>query len=379
MAEKRDYYEVLGVEKTASDDEIKAAFRKLAKKYHPDLNPGDKAAEAKFKEANEAYEVLADKEKRSKYDQFGHAAFDPNAQAGYGFSGNGFTGSFTGFDDILKNIFNGGFGGGFGGFGGGRADEPVQGSDLRYQIVITLEEAAQGCKREITFRHEEKCPACGGTGAKPGTKIKKCPNCKGTGQVKTVGGIFGMTTVRTCDVCGGAGKIIEEACEKCRGKGRVSENIKIIANIPAGIDDGQTIRMGGKGDAGYNGGPAGDLMITVRVKPHKQFIREGANLYLNLTIPVTTAVLGGDVIVPTLEGEVRYAVPAGTQNGATFRLREQGVQRLRQSGKGDLYVNVTVEIPRKLTDEQRELFRQLQESFENGSSPFVRKRKTKKK
>ena len=381
MAEKRDYYEVLGVDKTASDDEIKSAFRKLAKKYHPDLNPGDKTAEAKFKEANEAYEVLSNKESRSKYDQFGHAAFDPNAQGSYGFSGNGFTGSFTGFDDILKNIFGGGFGGDFGGgFGGGRANSPVEGNDLRYQVTITLEEAAAGCKREITYRHEEKCPVCGGTGAKPGSKLKTCPSCKGTGQIKTSGGIFGMTTIRTCDACGGTGKIIEEPCEKCRGKGRISESLKISVNIPAGIDDGQAIRMAGKGDAGYNGGPNGDLLITIRVKPHKKFIREGANLYLNLTIPVTTAALGGEVVVPTLTGEVKYNIPAGTQNGTTFRLREQGIQHLRQNGKGDLYVNITVEIPRKLNEDQKELFEELKESFEGGgSSIFKRKRKSRRK
>lgn len=382
MADKRDYYEILGVAKTASDDEIKSAYRKQAKKYHPDLNPGDKEAEARFKEVNEAYEVLSDQDKRSKYDQFGHAAFDPSAGGfgggGYGFSGSGFSGSFTGFDDILNSMFGGGFGGGS---RASRANAPMQGDDLRYQLTITFEEAAFGCKKEITYRHDEKCPTCGGSGAKPGTQTKTCPHCNGSGQVRVQqSGLLGMmTSVRACDVCGGTGKIIETPCEQCRGKGRVNNSLKVSVNIPAGIDDGQTIRLGGKGDAGYNGGPAGDLMVTVRVKNHKQFIREGYNLYLNLNIPVTKAVLGGDVTVPTLEGDVKYTIPEGTQSGTTFRLRDKGIQKLQQQGKGDLYVNVTVEIPKHLTDEQRKLFEQLAESMGDGASVTKKPKKGKKK
>lgn len=381
MAEKRDYYEVLGVEKTASDDEIKSAYRKLAKKYHPDLNPNNKEAEAKFKEANEAYEILSDKDKRAKYDQFGHAAFDPSA-GGYGggfngFSGAGFTGSFTGFDDILNSMFGGGFGGRS---RGTRADAPMQGDDLRYSLTITFEEAAFGCKKEISYRREEKCSACDGSGAKPGTSKKTCTRCNGTGQIRVQQNTMlgTMQSVHPCDACGGTGKIIEQPCETCRGKGRVSNVIKVAVTIPAGIDDGQTIRLGGKGEAGYNGGPDGDLLVTIRVKSSKQFVRDGYNLYTNLTIPITTAVLGGEVTVPTLSGELKYNIPEGTQSGTTFRMREQGIQKLRLPGKGDLYVNVTVEIPKKLTSEQRELFEQLAESM-GESVPTGKKRRGRKK
>ena len=381
MAEKRDYYEVLGVEKTASDDEIKSAYRKLAKKYHPDLNPNNKEAEVKFKEANEAYEVLSDKDKRAKYDQFGHAAFDPAAGAyggGFnGFSGAGFTGSFTGFDDILNSMFGGGFGGRS---RSARADAPMQGEDLRYSLTITFEEAAFGCKKEISYRREEKCATCGGSGAKPGTSKKTCTRCNGTGQIRVQQNTMlgTMQSVHPCDVCGGTGKIIEQPCETCRGKGRVSNAMKVVVTIPAGIDDGQSIRLGGKGEAGYNGGPDGDLLVTIRVKSSKQFVRDGYNLYTNLTIPVTTAVLGGEVTVPTLSGELKYNIPEGTQSGTTFRMREQGIQKLRLPGKGDLYVNVTVEIPKKLTSEQRELFEKLAESM-GTSVPAGKKRRVRKK
>lgn len=370
MAEKRDYYEVLGVSKTASDDEIKQAYRKLAKKYHPDMNPGDKVAEEKFKEVNEAYEVLSDKDKRAKYDQFGHAAFDPSAGGGYGYGSGGFGGgfsaggfsAFTGFDDILGSMFGGGFSTGS---RSSRANAPMQGDDLRYSVTITFEEAAFGCKKDISYRCEDKCPTCGGTGAKPGTSVKTCPKCKGSGQIRVQQNtVFGaMMSTRACDACGGTGKSIEQPCDTCRGSGRVSNVLKVSVNIPAGIDDGQTIRLGGKGEAGYNGGPNGDLLVTVRVKNHKQFIREGFDLYLNLSIPITTAVLGGEVKVPTLNGEVKYNVPAGTQSGTTFRLRDQGIQKLQQNGRGDMYVNVTVEIPKRLTEEQRRLFEELAETF----------------
>lgn len=380
MAEKRDYYEVLGVGKTASDDEIKSAYRKAAKKYHPDLHPGDKEAEEKFKEVNEAYEVLSDKDKRSKYDQFGHSAFDPNAQGGfggaYGFSGNGFTGSFTGFDDILNSMFGGAFGGGQ---RHSRANAPMQGEDLRYSLTISFEEAAFGCKKELQYRKENNCSVCGGTGAKPGTQPKTCPTCKGSGQVRVQqNSLFGMvSTTRVCDSCGGTGKIVEEPCMQCHGKGRVSNPVKAAVTIPAGIDDGQTIRMRGHGEAGHNGGADGDLLITIRVKAHKQFIREGFNLYQNISIPVTTAVLGGEVVVPTLSGNIKYNIPAGTQSGVTFRLREQGIQRLNQTGKGDMFVNVAVEIPKKLTEKQRKLFEELAD--EMGEAKPAPKKNRKKK
>lgn len=357
MAEKRDYYEVLGVQKTASDDEIKQSYRKLAKKYHPDLNPGNKEAEEKFKEVNEAYEVLSDKDKRAKYDQFGHAAFDPNAGFGgggfSGFSGSGFTGSFSGFDDILNSMFGGGFGG-----RSTNPNAPMRGDDMRYRMTITFEEAAFGCKKDIQYRREEECAACGGSGAKPGTNVKTCPTCKGSGQVRVQQNSFlGMVqSTRTCDTCGGTGKVIETPCERCKGKGRVMTNMNVTVNIPAGIDDGQTLRVGGKGGMGYNGGPAGDMLVTITVRSHKRFIREGADLYLNLSIPMTIAVLGGEVRVPTLSEEVKYQIPQGTQSGTTFRLRNQGIQRLNSQTKGDLYVNVAVEIPSKLTEAQRESF-----------------------
>lgn len=387
MADKRDYYEVLGVAKTASDDEIKSAYRKLAKKYHPDLNPGDKAAEASFKEINEAYEVLSDKDKRSKYDQFGHAAFDPNAGFGgggfggfSGFSSGGFSGTFDGFGDILNSMFGGGFGGGA---RSANPNAPMRGDDLRYNLTIAFDEAAFGVKKEISYRREEKCPVCSGTGAKAGSKTSTCSKCKGTGQIRVQQNtMFGsMMSTRVCDACGGSGKVIEQPCESCKGSGRTSNVIKVNVTVPAGIDDGQTIRLGGKGGAGYNGGPDGDLLVSIRVREHKQFIREGYNLYTNLSIPITTAVLGGEVKVPTLSGDVKYNIPAGTQSGTTFRLKDLGVQKLQQQGKGDLYVNVTVEIPKRLSEEQRELFEKLAETFgtEHPDSGSIFKRKKNKK
>lgn len=363
---KRDYYEVLGVGKTASDDEIKQAYRKLAKKYHPDLNPGDKEAEEKFKEANEAYEILSDADKRSKYDQFGHAAFDPNAGfGGGGFSGSGFSGSFTGFDDILNSMFGGGF-------GGGRStrsnpNAPIDGDDLRYRVTISFDEAAFGCEKTIDYRREEVCSSCNGSGAKPGTGSKTCHVCGGSGQIRVQqNSLFGMVqTTRPCDTCGGSGRIIETPCERCKGKGRVIRNMSEKVKIPAGIDDGQTIRASGKGDMGKNGGRNGDLFITVNVRDHKKFIREGCNLYQNITIPITVAVLGGEVVVPTLKEDVKYQIPAGTQSGTTFRLKEQGIQKLNSTGKGDMYINVAVEIPKRLNENQKRLFTAFAESMEH--------------
>lgn len=383
---KRDYYEVLGVSKTASDDEIKQAYRKLAKKYHPDLNPGDKEAEEKFKEANEAYEVLSDADKRSKYDQFGHAAFDPNAGfgGGGGFSGAGFSGSFTGFDDILNSMFGGGFGGGFGGRSS-NPNAPTDGDDIRYRITISFEEAAFGCEKKIDYRREEVCSVCSGSGAKPGTGSRTCPSCGGSGQVRVQqNSLFGvMQTMRTCDNCGGSGKLIETPCERCKGKGRVIRNMSENVKIPAGIDNGQTIRASGKGGMGRNGGRNGDLYVTVNVREHKKFIREGCNLYQNITIPITIAVLGGEVTVPTLREDVKYQIPAGTQSGTTFRLRDQGIQKLNSNSKGDMYINVAVEIPKRLNETQRKLFEKFAESMGDSGVSFdegegLRKRKNKK-
>ncbi len=371
MADKRDYYEVLGVQKGVSDAEIKSAFRKKAKECHPDLHPGDKAAEAQFKEINEAAEVLSDPEKRAKYDQFGHAAFDPS-MGGQGFSGGGF-GGFGDFSDIIDQVF----GGGFGGFGGGAQSRsgPVQGNDLRYELTLTLEEAAFGVRKEIQIARKENCSTCGGNGAKPGTQPETCPTCKGSGSVRVQQqSLFGtVTTQRVCSNCRGTGKIIKEPCTVCGGAGRVRKNTRIAVNIPAGIDDGQTISMRGEGESGQRGGPRGDLFITISVRPHKTFKRRGYDLYVEMTIPFTTAALGGSIIVPTLKETVKYTVPAGTQTGSTFRLREQGVQRLNANSRGDLFVTVSVEVPKRLNDEQRTLLEQLAASLGDTSAKTSKK------
>lgn len=355
---KADYYEVLGVKKEASEGEIKSAFRKAAKQYHPDLHPGDAEAEKKFKEINEAYEVLSDSNKRAQYDQFGHAAFDPSQGGGYGGAG------FGGFEDIFS-AFTGGFGG-FGGFGGStRRNGPVAGNDLRYNLSITFEEAAFGVKKEILVPREENCATCGGTGAKAGTQPTTCSVCGGSGQVRaqqnTMFGSF--STVRPCDACGGTGKIIKEPCPDCRGKGRVNRSKRIVVNVPAGIDNGQMLTMRGEGEAGLRGGPSGDLYISINVKPHKLFVRNGSDLHLNMDIPMTVAALGGDIQVPTLNGTVKYHIPEGTQPGTTFRLREQGIVRLNTNQKGDLLVKANVVVPKKLNDEQKELMRKLADSL----------------
>lgn len=353
MAEKRDYYEILGVPKTATEAEIKSAFRKQAKTCHPDLHPGDKAAEARFKELNEAAEVLGDPEKRAKYDQFGHAAFDPSMGGQNPFEG-GFGG--FGFSDIFDQMFGGGFGGGT-----RTQNGPVAGNDLRYSMTLTFEEAAFGVRREILIPREESCSTCGGTGAKPGTQPVRCTTCGGTGQVRTQQNtILGsFTATRPCSACRGTGKLIKEPCQDCKGTGRVRRNTRIVVNVPAGIDNGQTISMRGEGEAGLRGGPRGDLYISVTVRPHKLFQRRGYDLYLEMPIPFTTAALGGEITVPTLRESVRYTVPAGTQSGATFRLREQGVPRLHNQGRGDLLVKVYIDVPKKLTEEQRHLLTQF--------------------
>ena len=347
--------------KTATDSEIKSAFRKKAKECHPDLNPGDKAKEAQFKELNEAAEVLSDPDKRAKYDQFGHAAFDPSMGGQDPFSGAGF-GGFGDFGDILGQMF----GGGFGGFGGGQTrNGPVPGDDLRYNLTITFEEAAFGAEKEITIPREEACETCHGSGAKPGTEPVTCKTCKGTGQVRTQQNtILGsFTSTRPCSTCRGTGKIIEEPCQTCRGAGRVRKNLKKKVKIPAGIDNGQSLCLRGMGNAGHRGGPPGDLYVTIGVRPHKQFVRKGYDLYLDIPITFTTAALGGGLTVPTLKESVKYQVPAGTQTGSTFRLRDQGIQRLNANGKGDLLVTVNIEVPKRLTDEQKKLLEQYAETL----------------
>ena len=362
---KRDYYEVLGVNKGASDDEIKKAYRKLAKQYHPDLHPDDKTAEAKFKELNEAYEVLSDPDKKSRYDQYGHAGVDPNFGAGGGFGGG-----FGGMDFDLGDIFSSFFGGGFGGGGGQNRNGPRRGESLRTTVSVTFEEAAFGCEKEINISRVEKCDDCGGTGCQKGTTAEKCSNCGGTGTVRTQQRTaFGvMQSSAQCPKCNGTGKIIHSPCQTCHGAGAVRRQKKITVNIPAGIDDGQTISLRGQGNAGANGGPSGDLLITVSVRPHAYFSREGTSILYEMDITVPQAILGADVEVPTLDGKVKYHIPDGTQSGTIFRLRGKGVTKLRGNGRGDQYVTVNVNIPKGLNSEQKELLRKLDESLYGTSS-----------
>ena len=351
--------------KTATESEIKSAFRKKAKECHPDLHPGDKAKEAQFKELNEAAEVLSDADKRAKYDQYGHAAFDPSMGGQDPFGGAGF-GGFGDFGDILGQMF----GGGFGGFGGGQTrNGPIPGDDIRYNLTISFEEAAFGVEKEITIPREEICETCHGSGAKPGTEPVTCKTCNGTGQVRTQQStILGsFTSTRPCTACKGTGKVIADPCQDCRGSGRVRKNLKKTVKIPAGIDNGQSLCLRGMGSAGHRGGPAGDLYVTISVRSHKQFQRKGFDLYLEMPISYTMAALGGSLTVPTLKESVKYQIPAGTQTGSTYRLREQGIQRLNASGKGDLLVTVTVEVPKHLTDEQKRLLEQFAETLGEGA------------
>lgn len=366
MADKRDYYEVLGLKKGASEGEIKKAFRKMAMKYHPDKNPGDKEAEEKFKEINEAYAVLSDPDKKDKYDRFGHAGVDPNA--GFGGTGGGF-GGFGGFEDIF-DMFGGAFGGGFGGFGGGsrgRRNGPKKGSDLQKSITIDFEEAAFGVKKQIRINKYVKCKTCGGSGAAPGTSKKSCPKCGGTGEVKTTQrtplGTF--QSVSPCPDCNGTGEINETPCSDCGGTGKVRDNVTISINIPAGVDNDSVIPIRGQGEPGINGGPDGDLYIVINVRPHKLFERRGQDLWLEIPISFNQAALGDDIVVPTLEGKVSYKVPAGTQPGTVFRLKGKGIKGVRSGRKGDLYVKVTLEIPTKLNSKQKKAIEAMGKTVTN--------------
>ena len=352
---KRDYYEVLGVSKDASEAEIKSAYRKKAKECHPDLHPNDKNAEERFKELNEANEVLSDPEKRKRYDQFG---FDgPQMGGGSGGAGgfdfSGF-GGMGGFESIFDTFF--------GGMGGSaRRAGPVQGNDLQHRITITFEEAAFGCEKSVDFVRNENCDACGGTGAKPGTQPQTCPTCKGSGQVRTGGGF--MVTVRTCPTCHGEGKIIKDRCQTCGGTGRVRRKRSLKLRIPAGIQDGVSLVKRGEGEPGMRGGPAGDLYITVSVKPHRLFKRDGNNILLDMPISITQAALGAEIDVPTLEKPVKQRIPEGTQTGTQFRIKGQGIPSLKNGLKGDLILTVHVEVPRKLNEKQKDLLRQLEQSL----------------
>ena len=360
---KRDYYEVLGVSKSASDDEIKKAYRGLAKKYHPDMNPGDKEAEAKFKEANEAYDVLSDKDKRQKYDQFGHAAFDPSMGGGSGFGG--FGGGFGGGDFDFGDIFSSFFGGG-GGSSRSRRNMPIDGEDVATRITIDFEEAAFGCKKTVSFARVEGCPECGTSGAEKGTTPETCSNCRGTGSVtvkqQTMLGY--MQTQRPCQECRGTGKIVKNPCKNCNGKGYIKVNKKLEVTIPAGIDSMQRIVLRGQGSAGRNGGDNGDLIIEVRVKNHEIFARDGNNLYCDVPISFTEATLGAEIEIPILGGKPeKYEIPEGTQSGTSFTLRGKGIPDINSKRRGDLVITVLVETPKNLNSEQKKLLRQFADSL----------------
>ncbi|MBQ9977240.1 MAG: molecular chaperone DnaJ [Clostridia bacterium] len=360
MADKRDYYEVLGVDKNISDDDLKKAYRKKAKLYHPDLHPGDAEAEKKFKEVNEAYEVLSDKDKRSRYDQFGHAGVDPNFNPG---GAGGFGGGFGGFDfGDLGDIFGSMFGGGFGGGSRSNPNAPRRGSDVESRVTISFEEAAKGCKKTIKVTRIEKCSECEGSGAKKGTSATTCSTCQGRGQVNvTQRTPFGVVqTQRACDACGGKGKIIPNPCEKCGGKGLVRRTSEKTVEIPAGIDDGQAFRMSGEGSCGLNGGPNGNLIVEVNIRPHPIFERQGYDVYCEIPVTFVQAALGAEITVPTLDGKVKLNIHEGTQAGDMFKLRDKGIKRLNYSGKGDQYVKILVEIPKDLSKEQKQILKDFE-------------------
>ncbi len=350
---KRDYYEVLGVQKGASEDELKKAFRRKAKEFHPDLNKDNPEAEGKFKEVNEAYEVLSDPEKRSRYDQFGHAGVDPSAGGGAGYGAGGF-GGFGGID--MEDIFGSIFGGGFGG-GRARQNRAEKGRTIQQNITITFEEAAFGTEKTIRVIRMENCDECSGSGAKKGTQPETCPTCRGTGQVRMSMGF--MSTARTCDACRGTGKIIKEPCSRCQGYGQVRHDRTISVKIPAGIADGQAISIRGEGDHGKRGGPAGDVILQISVKEHPLFQRRGDDVICHMPITFAEAALGAEMEVPTLDGKVRYTVPEGTQTGAVFRLREQGIPHINGRGRGDQLVYVQIEVPKNLSAPQKELLKKF--------------------
>ena len=373
MADKRDYYEVLGISKGASEDEIKKAYKKMARKYHPDLNPDNKEAEEKFKEVNEAYEVLSDPNKKARYDQYGHAGVDPNFGAG----GAGFDGNFD-FGD-LGDIFGSFFGGGFGGGRLTNPNAPQRGESIRLSLTISFEEAAFGCEKEVTVERMEQCGTCSGSGCAAGTTPEVCPDCHGSGQVQvrrqTPMGVF--ATSSPCGRCGGKGKIIHQPCPDCRGTGAVRKRKTIKASIPAGIDNGQTISIRSQGHAGKNGGPAGDLLITITVRPHELFRREGTSVLCEAPITFAQAALGAELEIPTIDGKVKYDLPEGTQSGTTFRLKGKGIPSINGRGRGDQYVTVYIETPRNLNKEQKEALKKFAETM--GDNNYEERRKFFKK
>jgi len=358
---KRDFYEVLGVEKTASAEEIKKAYRKKAMQYHPDRNPGDKEAETRFKEVGEAYEVLSDDDKRSRYDRYGFAGVDPNFNPNAGFGGGGFGdfGDAFGFGDIFGDIFG----------GGSRRrnpNAPRQGEDVGARLELTFEEAAFGAEKEVPISRIENCAKCTGTGCAPGTTPAVCPTCRGTGSVRTTQNLLGMTMQSTvaCPQCNGKGKIIKESCTACKGKGKVRHSTTVKVRVPAGVDEDRVVRVRGEGCSGTNGGPDGDLLLEIAIKPHEIFKRDGIHVLCELPITFAQAALGAEVEVPTLDGKVKYTIPEGTQTGTTFRIRSKGIPVVHSKNRGDHLVTVVVETPTKLTKEQKELLRQFEEKDE---------------
>lgn len=369
MAAKKDYYELLGVAKNVSPEDLKKAYRKLAMKYHPDRNQGNKDAEAKFKEISEAYEVLSDEQKRSAYDQYGHGAFDGGMGGGAGGFGGG---GFSDFSDIFEEVFGRGFGGSTGHRGGRGAQSQGQpGSDLRYDVAITLEQAHQGVSENVSLRKSEKCGECQGSGAAKGTKSATCDTCHGAGTMRFQQGFF--TLERTCTKCGGAGQTIKDPCKPCGGAGRVQKPKTISITIPAGVEDGTRLRVAGEGEAGMRGGHAGDLYIFISVKPHDLFIRQGDDIHCQVPIPMTTAVLGGEVEIPTIDGNrAKVTIPAGAQPGEKFRLKGKGMNVMRTTRRGDMIVHAMVEIPVNLSSEQKKLmeeFTKVESTTSNSHHP----------
>jgi len=365
MPDKKDFYETLGLRRGASDDEIKKGYRQKAKQYHPDLNPGDATAEERMKEVNEAYEVLSDPQKKSRYDQFGHAGVDPNmGGGGYGGGFGGFPGG--GVDIDLGDLFGSFFGGGFGGGRSANPNAPRQGSDIEERIVISFEEAARGCTRQKELNRVEHCDDCKGTGAAKGSTTKTCGECQGTGQVRTQQATpFGViSSMKTCARCGGRGKVIESPCQKCRGGGRVRKHSTVSFDIPSGIANTQTLRVNGEGNKGQNGGPPGDLLVQVAVRPHAVFERENFNLRCEIAVQFWQAAMGDTIRVPTLDGDTDYALAAGTQPGTVITLRGKGIPVLHGGGRrGDLIIDLQVEVPKPSSGEQRKLFEQLKAAY----------------
>ena len=368
MAKNEDYYELLGISKTASADEIKKSYRKLAMKYHPDQNPGNKEAEEKFKQINEAYQVLSDDQKRAAYDRYGHSAFTQGGGGGSsGFGQGGFSQGGFDFSDIFGDIF-GEMGGGFGGFGGGNQSMKQRGSDLRYNMQIDLETAFNGKKETIKFRTSVKCDTCDGTGSKTKKEPANCGTCGGSGRMRATQGFF--TIEKTCGTCGGTGKTIKDPCGKCHGEGRHNKEKELIVNIPAGVEDGTRIRLSGEGEAGVRGGIPGDLYVYISIKPHKLFTVDKSNIYCTVPVKMTVATLGGHIEVPTIDGTLaKVTIPEGAQNGDKFRIKGKGMYMMNSRNRGDMYITINIEIPVKITKRQKELLEEFEKESKNECNP----------